>query len=602
MNKALFGNLPLPASSRAEDLETVSRQKLAPLFPPEQFELRSETERDKGIDLIVEVKELNRYTNFRFAIQLKATAKIKLNVDGSLSFPLDVSNIGYLSNYVMPAYYVVYDSRNDIFYVEESSLVRNLLYEKYKLGKYPNQFKVRFCKVLTSEVIQGMYNNTLQQGSFFKTVNNHLDLLRHTDSISGIFIDSNRDVHSIEENIRFITDHGLHLLNQANFEGIIQIEQRSHPRENVPAMFELVCGLAYYHKGKIHKSLDLLLAASKRCSEFDLQLQTGLAYSILQAKYEVGILSKEAFKEASEEIMNKKDIGSYLQLEKAYAWIKECKGDENENFMVFCDRVNCIVESERQNPKARILGYARVLEVGAEFLLNDLSKNLNTWTGEGRRRFLPKVLDEWKLIQDNYFERLDSLMKYVFKHNDIHSMGNLSRLKIEWVYRCFYTKLFFENWSFKSLSAKWEISVDRRADILKACSFLDKTASFHESIGDYESVVLNMVLKYELLHVIKENEKCEQIAADINSLIEKNDFFQLQLKFSKILDQGTRHEKFLKHAQMLLVHLYEIAKNEGFVSALFEPYTEDMLKFDADITDNSVKWTFSKFMVFEFTD
>ena len=53
----------LPVSSPLEDMETISRSKLSLLFDPSLFEIRQELQRDKGIDLIVELKQDKSYTN-----------------------------------------------------------------------------------------------------------------------------------------------------------------------------------------------------------------------------------------------------------------------------------------------------------------------------------------------------------------------------------------------------------------------------------------------------------------------------------------------------------------------------------------------------------
>jgi hypothetical protein len=91
-------NLSLPASSFQETLETISRNKLALQLDPTLFEPRFETIRDKGIDMTVEIKQNGYYTNFRFAIQLKSTASVKPGKDGTLSYPIEISNLNYLLN------------------------------------------------------------------------------------------------------------------------------------------------------------------------------------------------------------------------------------------------------------------------------------------------------------------------------------------------------------------------------------------------------------------------------------------------------------------------------------------------------------------------
>jgi len=78
--------IDLPLSNSKEDLETISRNRLSLLFDSKLFELRPEVQRDKGIDLIVEIKHDGNYTNFRFAVQLKSTASIQFKVGSKNSF------------------------------------------------------------------------------------------------------------------------------------------------------------------------------------------------------------------------------------------------------------------------------------------------------------------------------------------------------------------------------------------------------------------------------------------------------------------------------------------------------------------------------------
>jgi hypothetical protein len=96
-------NMKLPKSSEQEELEQLSKDKLRPLFEHKLFEVREETYRDKGIDLLIELKYKGSYTNFRFLVQLKATETKKPNVDGSYSWQIDTSNIQYLLNSGQPA-------------------------------------------------------------------------------------------------------------------------------------------------------------------------------------------------------------------------------------------------------------------------------------------------------------------------------------------------------------------------------------------------------------------------------------------------------------------------------------------------------------------
>ena len=78
-------DMDLPFVSPEESLETISSNNFKPLFDVNRFEIRSEFFRDKGIDFQIEIKKSSRYTNFRFAVQLKSTQTKKPNKDTSIS-------------------------------------------------------------------------------------------------------------------------------------------------------------------------------------------------------------------------------------------------------------------------------------------------------------------------------------------------------------------------------------------------------------------------------------------------------------------------------------------------------------------------------------
>lgn len=70
------GSIKLPLSSRGEDLETISRNKLSLLFDTRYFEIRHELQRG-------------------FTVQLKSTGSVRVNRNSSISYPIEVSNINY---------------------------------------------------------------------------------------------------------------------------------------------------------------------------------------------------------------------------------------------------------------------------------------------------------------------------------------------------------------------------------------------------------------------------------------------------------------------------------------------------------------------------
>lgn len=175
MDKKRFERLPLPASNPKEDLETISRNRVLPLLDPSLFEVRPVIFRDKGNDFIIELKQNGAYTNFHFAVQLKSTNSTRPNKDGSLSFAIPVSNINYLSNYAMPAYYILYDHKSDKCYIEDVDYVYHCLIQKWPSQKLPKSFTINFSKLLNPEKVNQIYEHILSRATLLKGLNTHLN-------------------------------------------------------------------------------------------------------------------------------------------------------------------------------------------------------------------------------------------------------------------------------------------------------------------------------------------------------------------------------------------------------------------------------------------
>ncbi|MFC0514492.1 DUF4365 domain-containing protein [Mucilaginibacter angelicae] len=170
MNEKNSGQMRLPNINPHEELETVSRSRLNQVLPVSNFELRDELQRDKGIDITGELKAGGSYTNYRFIVQLKASAVLKANTDGSYSYALDVANINYLMNAGMPAFYMLYHAQEDRFYY--ISVVK--VYEELKkthIGTLPFSYTTRFSRHLDEAAAQGIYNEVWEWGNSLSKFN-----------------------------------------------------------------------------------------------------------------------------------------------------------------------------------------------------------------------------------------------------------------------------------------------------------------------------------------------------------------------------------------------------------------------------------------------
>lgn len=588
-------NSYLPFSSTNESLETISRNKLSLLLNPNLFEVRQEIQRDKGIDLIIEVKQDNYYTNFRFPVQLKSTSSIEFNKDNSISFPIEVTNIHYLLNYGMPAYYILYEHQTDKFYVEKVHDVYHNLATKYHNKKFPIEFTVRFHKLLDSEVIQEIYKHTLENGMLLKNLNLQRSFSTSSE-ITGIVIDKDNEVYSIDKNIAFIDQFGFELLNNLNYDQIISIEQRTHPRSNTSAAFNAVCGIAYYHKANLLKALEFLKEAQKESNKLDPETQTMIVYMLLQTRYLLGMINEENFKIEIAKLMDDQSIGSFLQLEKANDLFNNGGGADKERIKTFYKITNDIISREILNKNAlMIVAYARILDAESEILAKDLSGAFLLICGQVRNLKKTRTYKEWLNKENEYANRLNSLFSFAFKQKNYLAVSNLGMDKIRWTYRKIFLTHIFNNWNRKTFKVEGELNEDDKNNLIKKVALVEKIAESYVLLGHTENLISCLSLKYELLHLAQEVEDANITSERIIELIESNDFNGLRINHEKLINGGTSYERFTKSFTDLFNKIYEVAKTSGLEEYLIQDISEHNLA----IVEKDIEWSIENFLEFQ---
>jgi hypothetical protein len=103
----------LPRRPRAHVLETLSRQHVEGVFPPEWVCRRVED--DYGLDMRVEIVADEEVTGLEFSVQLKATDRLKISGNDVLH-RCDVSTAQYFLHRSELVMYVVYDAQGEVAY------------------------------------------------------------------------------------------------------------------------------------------------------------------------------------------------------------------------------------------------------------------------------------------------------------------------------------------------------------------------------------------------------------------------------------------------------------------------------------------------------
>jgi hypothetical protein len=599
MDKKRFERLPLPASSSKEDLETISRNKFFSLFDPKLFEIRPVTFRDKGTDFVIELKQDGFYTNSHFIVQLKSTISIRPNKDGTISLSVSVSNINYLSNYHMPAYYILYDHKKDNWYIEDVDHVYHCLSQKLTIPPLKkNRFTINFSKLLTLQEIAKIYSSTLERAALLKGLNEHLNspLLAERNKTAGIVIDENKEVYSVEHNIALIDQYGFQILNKGEFRTIIEIEKRTNPHAKVSATFSMVCGVAYLQTGKLYKAMELLKMAQLNAEGLRPDLKAMLVYSILNAKYLLGIISEHDFTIETAKIIQTKDAGSFLQLESAFR-------DFNNADIMLKDRIERLYKSirnilaqEPDNNILRIVAYARVIAIEGMILKNDLTNYLTLVCGRTQNHSRIANYQAWLSKESEYSARLKQLLEIALKENMVQAFNNLALKEIEWSFQKIYISHVVYNWNTSILSVNESVNENDKRSLVIISNQIEPIEKLYESTNDKENLFNCLVVKYEIAQFAGQIEIAEGALRQIRELIETNDFDRLRSRYESLIAGNTRYQQFVNTLAERIETTKDLMKGRLFGDDIASD------KFDESLArmERNYKWTIDHFLKFQF--
>jgi len=104
-----------PHSDRNAELQEYSLRAVANALPPEKFVFREERKIDAGVDGTIEIKILGDYTGMRAYVQVKSSEQdLRPKKDGSIAYPIKVSNLHYLLNHPCPLYLLYIVKKQDL--------------------------------------------------------------------------------------------------------------------------------------------------------------------------------------------------------------------------------------------------------------------------------------------------------------------------------------------------------------------------------------------------------------------------------------------------------------------------------------------------------
>lgn len=590
-------NLPLPSSNPMEDLETISRNKFSQLFAPAFFEVRPVHYRDKGIDFEIELKRKkdNRYTNFSFAVQLKSISTVKANKDGSISLAVEMSNINYLLNYPMPSYYVLYSHSDEMFYGVSSNEIYSEFKAKYTDGSYPQKFSVRFSRVLDPELIDEIYNITFEHGTLLRRLSGYM---KH--SAAGVeqpvVIGSDREVYSSAEHIAYIDKFGLYLVNNFRFKEVIDREQKARQRTSGTPNFNLACGMAYFQRGSLHKSIDFLKEAEKEKQNFDAHLQAVLYYTLFNAKHLLGILSREEYDLEIGKIRENEDSGVFFEIDRAYDLLSKSGNASESTIKTFYASMRLIINKDKKDTRALVKAHAKILDAEESILFHDLKVNFGLFIGRAEKPLESRTYQQWLKLEKIFYDRLKCLASFAAKNNYLLGSLNLSSTRINWIYKKIYYNFFLSNYKNNAFDTSGGISSEDFNKLGTCCMELDRMADSYEILEDIGNKISTLVKKFEILLFMGLKQEALNTRNKVIEVIDQYEMKALKEKYSPVMNGNSQHEVFLREYSLHLDNIRKLQRDFNY---------DDEAPFDREKLERReqyIRWSIDSFFEFDLPD
>jgi hypothetical protein len=289
------------------------------------------------------------------------------------------------------------------------------------------------------------------------------------------------------------------------------------------------------------------------------------------------------------------DIGSFLEIEKAWKKLDSAQGSDSERLKAFYTAINGVIEKEADNPKARIMGYSRVVEADLLFLKNDLGKNLFAATCKADGKTKAAVAVHFSKLEQEFLLRMDALLSFVERYRDLQALANISRMKIEWLYNKAFVFHLYDHWDFSTLKSNGKIPIDLVKEFERHLGFLDKSIEFFKmQSGQEGNLVAVLWLNYKIRHFLQLSEAAS-VEKELKVVIADHESLIVQKQYKKLLKNGTDHERYFADAIACLSQMYLIAKNEGIERFLLDDGVEPGID-----KDGYMEWTISRLMEFDF--
>ena len=534
--------MSLPKSSRNQELEVISKRVFEPLFDVERFILKSEPI-DNGIDYRCEIKYNGKVTGFCFNFQLKSKESAEPKKDGSYSKSLELSNIEYLFSNGHPAFYGFYIVEVDSFYYEYlDDFIANLNDDTPDWQSQQNH-TLSFSKKIDKHAVDTIYEIAMKKGKMLREINGNLvSRLSQTNFGQKILIDFDGNVESDDELKEIIEKFGFELINQTNWNKVIDLHNKTSNSLLRAARYNMIVGLAYYYTGDYLSSLKFLKESQKEKNDLDLELQNHLTFITASVKLLFHMINEEEFKNIIAKLPPDKHITFHIQIDHAIEILKErLYRTEEIRIEEFESALQSIVSNPDASPHVKLRAKSELLIYEGKIALQDYKKyvcQINAFE-ESYGVNLP--------LRQEVSEKLELLFKEIEKqsstlYKEAEEANNYFAFFYLFTYKQKYDFEKFSTFEILKVVKEPTLNQDFSEEYEQITNNIEQCINYFESIAHVENQLFSMATKYEILHYRKQAEEANILLDIIDRKVELMDIKILCHQVDFLKNGGTNHQ------------------------------------------------------------
>jgi len=542
-------DMQLPKSSSEEELEQLSKNKLRPLFSLDLFEFREEVYRDKGIDIIFELKYKGKYTNFRFLVQLKSTETKKSSTDGSYSLQIKTSNIQYLLNGGLSAYYICYVKQKDIFYCHSLNEFVSKISNKNKNWQLQKTHTLRVSDVLNEDYIDRIYEHVKEKSITTRRLNEKLEISSLEGQMKKISIKSDYELTDETEIVSLIEKIGLSKINEGEHKDLVIINEKVSS-DITSSLYNLIIGIAHYYTSNFFESLTYLQKANRFKLELDEDLRLYLNFHFALVRYSIGLIKHEEFIALADNFKDSYNLRDHIRIKAAEREyidsLSTISGIHKSGFHKYKDEIFSIIEDPNAKFDVKFQAKCKYLFYFGDYINYHYSQSVLRINAKESHTGIIDI-NQRIALHKNFFNDYgkweDFLKQLNSEIQDENNILNASIIKINEL------KVRFELLTYTSiLKLEKKISDDAYKD-LNGVDVSDQQDTIIKNVDILinifwkfyyvDNLLAAMVLKFEIMQFTGEKSEAESIKAEIFKIIDFHDIEDARKKFTNIIKGET---------------------------------------------------------------